>query len=264
MRYGADFTYLFVRNPRASAYNGMLTYRAPGGDVLHLHIGIGAGRSGIAALRDDEVVGAAIDGDGAEGGWLARGLTSSMVFNAGAGCVAPSGSALLLTAPQSGRFQLRRSDGWEGVQAYRLLLNGQLLPARLQIDAAHLLLPYSAEDEHGQTDLYILLPASRILPADLRDYLAVPLHARAAELRYAAELAGQLAGEIGPPLGQAARALLAGAQQLATIDDYAAAWQAADQPIETVLAALDRAAGAPGTAAPLIRQIVGLVIGETD
>jgi hypothetical protein len=263
VRYGASLTYLFVHNRRASAYNGMLTYRAPAGDVLHLHIGIGAGRAGIVALRDDEVLGAAIDGDGAEGGWLARGLTSSVVFNAAAGGVAPCGNALLLTAPQSGRFQLRRSEGWAGMLAYRLLLNGDLLPARLQTEAAHLLLPYIAEDERGQTDLYMLLPASHILPAQLRDYLAVPLRARAANLRYAAELAGQAASDIAPPLDQAARALNAGAQQLATIDDYAAAWLAADQHIEAVLAAIEGAADHASAAAPLIGQIIRLVIGET-
>jgi hypothetical protein len=264
VRYGTSLIYLFIHNRRASAYNGMLTYRAPGGDVLHLHIGIGAGRTGIVTLRDDEVVGAAIDGDGAEGGWLARGLTSSMVFNAAAGGVAACGGALLLTAPQSGRFQLRRGDGWEGMQAYRLLLNGQLLPARLQIEATHLLLPYTAEDERGQTDLYLLLPAGRALPAELRDYLAVTLRARAAELRYAAELAQQATADIAPLLDQAARALIAGAQHLATIDDYAAAWQAAEQPLEACLAALERPAHPPSAAAtPLIDRIADLVMGET-
>jgi len=261
LRYGTQHTYLFIHNRQAAAYNGMLAYRASGGEVLHVHIGIGAGRSGIVMLRQDEVVGAAIDGDGAEGGWLARGLTSSIVFNAGAGGIVPCGRGLLLIAPQSGRFQIRRGAGWAEMRAYRLLLSGELVPARMQIDAAHLLLAYIAEDDCGQTDMYIALPGHGELPDDLRAYLATALHARALDLEAAAELAEHIAPEATPELRDAARTLAAGAAQLATIADYTAAWRAADQQIQSVLTALEDADDTP-TAADTISRILGLIAGE--
>ena len=264
VRYGAEYTYVFVHNRQMAACNGMLAYRAPGGDVLHVHIGIGANRSGIIMLREDEVVGAAIDGEGAEGGWLARGLTSSMVFNAGAGGVAPCGHGLLITAPQSGRFQIRRSAGWDAIQAYRLMLSGELIEARVQIDAAHVLLPYIAEDDQGQSDLYLLLPGEQALPAELRMYLATPLHARALDLESAAMLATNLASEAAPGLRDAANALAAGAARLATIDDYAAAWRQAGDQIRSAVAAL-QADDMPRTsigAAHTIDRILRLVAGE--
>src|SRR6185503_8979116 len=111
-----------------------------------------AGCAGMVLLTDDEVHGAAIDGDGSEGGWLARGLRSSALYNTGAGALARCGDVLLLTAPQSGRFQARWAEGWAEMTAHRLLLSGALLPAYVQIDATHLSIPYQAEDAHGQTD----------------------------------------------------------------------------------------------------------------
>ncbi len=240
VRYGSQHTYVLVHNRQAAAYNGMLAYRAPGGEVLHVHVGIGAGRSGIVMLREDEVSGAAIDGDGAEGGWLARGLTSSMIFNAGAGGVAPCGRGLLLTAPQSGRFQIRRSDGWAEMRAYRLLLSGELMPAGVQLDAAHMLLPYTAEDNRGQTDLYLVLPGEHTLPAELRTYLATPLHARAFDLEAAAELANDIVPDAAPGLRAAARALAASAARLTTIADYAAAWRDAEAQLQPLISTLAR------------------------
>ena len=53
-------------------------------------------------------------------------MHTSMVFNNGAGLIAPCGASLLLSAPQSGRFQIRRPAGWDGMLAYRLLLSGAL------------------------------------------------------------------------------------------------------------------------------------------
>ena len=114
VRYGANHTYLAIDNRRPTPYNGILAYRGRDGAVLHLHTGIGARCAGMVLLTDDEVYGAAIDGDAAEGGWLARGLRSSAMFNTGAGALARCGAGLLLTAPQSGRFQARRAEGWAG------------------------------------------------------------------------------------------------------------------------------------------------------
>jgi hypothetical protein len=208
----------------------------------------------MVLLIDDEVYGAAIDGDGSEGGWLARGLRSSAVFNTGAGALARYGEGLLLTAPQSGRFQTRRSEGWGELRAYRLLLNGSLLPARLQIDATHLSIPYVAEDEHGQTDMYVVMPSDQPLPAELRSYLAAQLAGRASALGRAGALAEQASAPSAATaqaaaLTAAAERLDATAARLDTIEDYSAAQRGADELIRPALAALsDMLAQARGAA----------------
>jgi hypothetical protein len=239
VRYGPEHTYLCIHNRQESAYNGMLAYRAAGGDVLHMQIGIGAGRSGIVMLRQDEVVGAAIDGNSAEGGWLARGLTSSMVFNAGGGGVAPCGHGLLLMAPQSGRFQIRRGAGWDAMQAYRLLLSGELIPARAQVDAAHMLVAYTVEDDCGQTDMYIVLPEDGVLPERLQSYLTALLKARGIELEAAAGLANDVAPKAASRLRAAARTLAGDTARLATLEGYAAAWHAAEMALQALIGALE-------------------------
>lgn len=235
LRHGEVHTYLFVENRRRSPYNGVLAYRAPDGAVLHVHVGIGSNRAGLLVLSGDEIAGAAIDGDGSEGGWLARGLHTSIVFNSGAGGVASCGDALLLTGPQSGRFQLRRAAGWLNLAAHRLLLSGELLPARLNVDATHLSVPYIAEDERGQTDLYVVAPGSGELPPGLRDYLAAQLAGWAAALERAADLASGLPGAAEVAGADAAAALREGARcldtwrsRIATLDEYSAAWRAAE------------------------------------
>lgn len=243
VRYGPEHIYLFATNRRATPYSGLLAYRAPDGAVLHLHIGLGAGRSGVALLRDDEVAGAAFDGEGSEGGWLARGLRTSAIFTNGAGGVAPCGQGLILTAPQSGRFQLRRADGWATMTGYRLLLSGELLPAPLQIDATHLTIPYVAEDERGQTDVYIALPAREPLPPGLPGYLQALLAGRGAALRRAAALAADTIGDAraGEMLASCAETLEHSAAHLAALDEYAAAWRAASEATRPTIDALRRA-----------------------
>jgi hypothetical protein len=250
VHYSDRHTYLSIHNRRSAAYNGILAYRGRDGAVLHLHSGIGAGRAGLVLLEDDEVYGAAIDGDGAEGGWLARGLRSSAVFNSGAGALARCGAGLLLTASQSGRFQARRSEGWPELQAYRLLIGGALLPAQAQIDATHISVAYVAEDDAGQTDLYLVLPTGDIPPL-VRSYLAAPLAARAEMLRRAVmharkaleqadSLEAQLVRAI-ELLTAAAERLDAGAQQLTELEEYRAAWSAADDLCQTAISALAQA-----------------------
>jgi Glycosyl hydrolases family 35 len=249
VRYGANHTYLAIDNRRPTPYNGILAYRGRDGAVLHLHAGIGARCAGMVLLADDEVYGAAIDGDGAEGGWLARGLRSSAMFNTGAGALARCGAGLLLTAPQSGRFQARRAEGWSGMRAHRLLLSGALLPAQVQIDAAHIAIAYVAEDTRGQTDLYLILPAGDMPPL-VRSYLATLLAARTAMLRRAATLA-EGAPEQRDPLDTiahtiesftaAADYLAAIAEQFTTLDEYSAAWIAADDLCRSALTALAQA-----------------------
>ena len=245
--YGASHTYLSIDNRRPEPYNGILAYRGRDGAVLHLHAGIGAGRIGTVLLADDEVYGAAIDGDGAEGGWLARGLRSSAVFNTGAGALTRCGEGLLLTAPQSGRFQARRAEGWAHMHAHRLLLSGALLPARAQIDATHIAVAYVAEDARGQTDMYIVLPGGDAPPL-VRRYLATLLAARAAQLRRAEILAEGVCGQhesfdalsvqAVEPLRLAAEHLEAAAEQFATLEAYSAAWSAAEALRQSACAAL--------------------------
>ncbi len=249
VRYGATYTYLAIDNRRPTPYNGILAYRGNDGAVLHLHAGIGAGRTGVVLMTDDEVSGAAIDGDGAEGGWLARGLRSSIIFNTGAGALARCGAGLLLTAPQSGRFQARRAEGWSNLRAHRLLLSGALLPASMQVDAAHIAIAYLAEDAHGQTDMYMILPADDP-PPHVRNYLATLLAARVAMLRRAVNLA---ADENEPsdsldniartvePFTVAADHLAATAEQLTSLDQYSAAWATADKLCRPALTALAQA-----------------------
>jgi hypothetical protein len=247
VRYGACHAYLSIDNRRPVPYNGILAYRGRDGAVLHVHAGIGAHRSGMLLLTDDEVYGAAIDGDGAEGGWLARGLRSSAVFNSGAGALVRCGEGLLLTAPQSGRFQARRPEGWPNTRAYRLLLGGALLPAAAQIDATHIAVAYVAEDARGQTDMYLVLPNGAAPPL-VRSYLATLLAARAALLRRAATLAQSADEPFGAidspdarttaPFTSAAAHLEAAAKQFATLDEYSAAWSHADELCQPAIAAL--------------------------
>ncbi len=228
LRYGAQQIYLFVQNHQPNGYSGMLAYRAPDGAVLHLHLGIAGGRSGVVVLRDDEVLGAALDGDGAEGGWLARGLRTSMVFSTGAGGMVAYGDALVATAPQSGRFQIRHASAWGDMQAYRLLLSGAPLPAPIQREAAHLIVPYVAEDEQGQTDCYLVVPVAAALPEWLRTYLAGLLHARAAVLRGAAMLARRHGAMVpAGTLDAIAEGLAPAELPLTTLADYALAWHTA-------------------------------------
>jgi hypothetical protein len=239
VRYGSEYTYLFIANRRPSAYSGTLTYRERDGSIQHVHAGMGGPRVGVVLVKNDEVVGAAIGGDGAEGGWLARGMHTSIVFNSGAGVVAPCGAGLLFSAPQSGRFQVRRPAGWPGLVARRLLLSGALLPVAFQTDSAHLVVPYTAEDERGQTDAYLLLPEGEPLPGTLREQLGTMLQARATALRRASALAaatGLTADEATAELAGAAEIFTQVAGELErlaerdyTVDEYGATWQAAGE-----------------------------------
>ncbi|HET9224787.1 MAG TPA: hypothetical protein VFO07_19900 [Roseiflexaceae bacterium] len=133
----------------------------------------------------------------------------------------------------------------------RLLLSGELLPASFQTDSAHLVMPYTAEDERGQTDAYVLLPEGEPLPGTLRDQLGTLLHARAAALRRASALAAEGI----PPTDEAANAFTQAAavftavagdlERLAegyyTLDEYGTAWNAAG---EQTLPATERLARA--------------------
>jgi hypothetical protein len=244
VRHGAEYTYLFLANRRPMPYSGTIAYRSPDGAVQHLHVNIGALRAGAAVLRSDEVIGVAMGGDASEGIWMVRGMHSSIVFNGGAGVIAPCGRWLLFSAPQSGRFQMRRPEGWTDIVAYRLLLSGHLLPALYQTEVTHASIPYIAEDENGVTDMYLLAPAQAALSPYLRQYLATLLGARAAALTRAGQIAAAvtLSGEhavaveargacaaVATACAQIAAALRATADHVELdIRAYADAWRAAD------------------------------------
>lgn len=234
--HGSRYSYLFAHNRGAQFYSGMLTYRAPDGAVLHLHASIAAARSGAILLHGDEVLGAAIDGDGAEAGWRVRGLQTSLAFSGGAAAIVADQHSLIATAAQNGRFQLRASQPWPEIAAYRLLLNGAPLPAQLDSDAAHLTLPYLADDDLGQTDCYIALPPGRALPDFIRAYLATLLRARAALLNHAAAAAQP--GAPATALRAAAHELAGAAAGLSQVEAYVAAWRAAEAYVASAVGAL--------------------------
>lgn len=258
VRYGETCTYLFVANRRLQPYSGVVAYRGLDHSVQHVHLHIGGLRVGALILRNDEVIGVAMGGDASEGGWLARGLHTSIVFSGGAGVVAPCGSGLLLSASHSGRFQMRRPAGWPGMAAYRLLLGGRILPIVHQTEAAHIHVPFLAEDEAGQTDLVVVVPNGSPLPEAFRRYLAVLLQARAAVLHDAALVATTHAEALalndarhtwvrashdacvraGALLANVAEQLAYTAQQDFDLQTYMTAWESADDGCTPVVAAL--------------------------
>jgi len=246
VRHGSRYTYIFIANRRAEAYSGTLTYRVADGSLQHLHVGIGGPRIGIAILDGDDVAGCAVGGDASEGAWLIRGMRSSMVFNGGAGVVAPCGHGLRFSAPHSGRFQVRRPQGWDGLVPYRLMVSGEILPAASQIEGANLALPYVAEDEHGVTDSYLLLPAGPA-PAPLHEELRTLLLARAHMLGDIAAMPPPDHNGTAPTQAIAFQAfadtsgmLTVLADRAFTLDEYAIAWRHASIVCAPVISALVR------------------------
>lgn len=229
VRHGSRYTYVFIANRRAEVYSGTLTYRVADGSLQHLHVGIGGPRIGIAILDGDDVAGCAVGGDASQGAWLIRGMRSSIVFNGGAGVVAPCGHGLRFSAPHSGRFQVRRPQGWDGLVPYRLLVSGEMLPAACQIEGANLALPYVAEDEHGITDSYLFLPVGPA-PASLYEDLRTLLLARAHMLGEIAAMlspdhAGTAPATAFQAFADAVGMLTAIADRAFTLDEYAIVWQ---------------------------------------
>jgi hypothetical protein len=246
VRHGDRLTFVCVANRRPEPYRGALTYRCVDGSLQHIHIGIGGLRIGVIIISDDEVVGCAIGGDASEGAWFVRGMHSSIMFSGGAGVAAPCGSGMRLSAAQSGRFQLRRPEGWDGLIPYRLLLNGNIVPASVSIEGTHLSLPYVSEDERGITDSYLLLPvgpAPDLIRADLRTLLL----ARAQMLRAAidplpadeTDAASSLVDASGIFVS-AAETLEALADQPFTLDAFATTWQRATAACKPAIVALAR------------------------
>lgn len=105
---------------------------------------------------------------------------------------------------------------------------------------------YVSEDQHGQTDCYIVMPEEGLLPPQVCSFLHMLLHARAAILEAAAELAAQTSlGDTATALVQTANHLSAAVPQITTLAAYADVRQHADTATRRALAALDSAP--PGT-----------------
>lgn len=221
VRHSEQHTFLSLHNRRAEPYSGMLTYRNREGELLHLHANLGPQRHGVVLLHGEEIAGVASTGDASEGVWLVRAMRSSIVFNGGSGGVIPSGRGVLLMAAQSGRFQLRRMQGWAEMQAYRLTMHGELLSCPCQIEAQHLTVPYIVEDQHGQTDRYMILLPSDPLADDVEAHLRMLLRMRAAEVQ---SLAALCQNEAHQQLMDAAALLEATALGQFDLTDYRTSW----------------------------------------
>jgi hypothetical protein len=90
----------------------------------------------------------------------------------------------LVTGGESRRLRLARPAGDYGV--YRLLLDGQLLEAPGRARGEALQTDYVAEDEAGETDMYVIVDdRTAPLTGFLREYLACLLLGRAQALRRA-------------------------------------------------------------------------------
>ncbi len=246
VRHGGRTVFLCVANRRSESYRGTLTYRCVDGSLQHIHIGIGGLRIGLIIMDGDEVVGCAMGGDASEGAWFARGMHSSIMFNGGAGVVAPCSNAIRLSAAQSGRFQLRRLEGWHGLRPYRLLLSGDVLPASVHVEGTHLTLPYVSEDECGVTDSYLLLPVGPA-PDPIRVDLRALLCARAHALRAAVGPLPDVGDDGAQSLADASQVFVSIAGDLEalanypfTLDDYAVTWRHATAACEPVVDALAR------------------------
>lgn len=244
VRYGNRYTFVCVANRRKESYRGILTYRSVDGSLQHLHTGIGGLKIGLMLVCGDEIVGCAMAGNGSEGAWFVRGAHSSIMFSGGAGVAAPCDGGMLLSAVQSGRFQLRRPEGWDGLTPYRLLVSGEVLPADIHIEGTHLSLPYVSEDEYGVTDSYLLLPAGPtpdLVRAGLRTLILGRAHMlRAAIVPLPDERSATvqvLAKAFGVFLSTA-ETLETLADQPFTVDAFAAAWQHATDVCEPVVVAL--------------------------
>jgi hypothetical protein len=117
-------------------------------------------------------------------------------------------------------------EGWANIQSYRLTMHGQLLACPCQIEAQHLTVPYIAEDQHGQTDQYLILETNDPLPDAVEAHLRVWLKLRANEVHAAASICRN-----GP-----AQQLLSAASNLESmatgrfdLNDYRSIWAATTQ-----------------------------------
>lgn len=197
-RFGAGAVYLAVANRRTSAFRGEVHVRGADGAAGRVSLKLGAGRIGMAALRDGELVAALLHGDGQ--GEAAAGETR-FAFDGEAAVVAAAGSGLVLTASGPGRFRLARPAGWAGVRAHRLLLSGEVeagFPVRAGRGGT-LSLDYPAADDLGETDRIWLLAEGEPLPAPWRAHLASLLAARGQVLARCARVCRELAEALRDP-----------------------------------------------------------------
>lgn len=240
--------YLWIANRRPQNYSGMIAYRAFDGSIEHVHVTIGPQRSGLIVLQKGDLVAVSMDGDYSEGSWIVRALRSSMVWSGGSALVVPYNldheqPTLLVSSPQSGKLSIRRPDAWPQLAAYRVLLNGELMSVELQIKQELLTLNYLAEDQHGQSDAYLICPADRVLAAGLRHSLNAQLLARASILDQQAQALAAAQGELRQErmmLQAVAAQYEALANDHYTPESYQQAWRVNQKILQQAIDALSR------------------------
>jgi hypothetical protein len=254
LRYGQPdatndpLVYLWIANRRNQNYSGMIAYRAYDGSIEHLHVTIGPLRSGLVVLQQGDLIAVSMDGDYSEGSWIVRALRSSVVWNGGSALIVPYNTKdealhLLVSSPHSGKLSIRYHSVWPNLSAYRLLLNGELLPAEVQLKQELLTLNYLAEDGCGQSDAYLVCPSDAVVCARLRHKLNAQLLARAALIEQQAQ---RLASRQNDLRQERAMLQAVSAQYEALANDhysptsYAHAWQINHTILQQVIEALQR------------------------
>ena len=189
----ASTVFLVAVNRGPETFEGTVHYVDAGGRRREVAMSLGSLRVGFATVRDDQVVSAVLQGRRGGSTSTARGGFS---FDRGSGVVATSEDGLVLSAAGPGTFRLERDRGWEGIVAYRLLLDGRLLPHPAQTEGTSLVVDYPAQDPLGITDSILLLDPAYPLQGEARRYLLTLLACRRAVLAEAAATAEQLAAEL--------------------------------------------------------------------
>ncbi len=241
VRHGRNgVAFLALANRGSATFDGPVTYLDVGGTERRVQLRAGGPHVSFALFRDGQLESALLHGE--DGAYVAS-SGGGVEIDRGQVVVARCGTAILVSAPESVRVTLRLTEGWEGLRAWRLLLEGGVVPATVRVDAETLVLEYRAELGARDTEAYLLAPAEAAIAAELRPLLVTRLLQRALYLGhpYLQELAEDIAArgmrEMAAEIAQAVDALGRAAEAL-----RAAA--AGPLSIETYVAALASAAGA--------------------
>lgn len=240
--------FLWVANRRSQNYSGMIAYRAYDGSIEHVYVTIGPQRSGLLVLQKGDLVAVSMDGDYSEGSWSVRALRSSVAWSGGSALIAPYNLdhehlTLLVSSSHSGKLSIRRPDAWPELSAYRLLLNGELMPVELQIKQELLTLNYLAEDRQAHSEAYLICPAKQVLNARLRHSLNAQLVARACMLDQQAQRLATAQGNLRQErmmLQAVAAQYEALANDHYTPESYQQAWRVNQKILQQAIDALKR------------------------